>query len=251
MRKLWPKVEPKLPSAKKNHRGKIISEPNALKLLLAKEYKERLRARPVRPDFRKSDIMKNQIFKMKLKLAASKKSNPWTMRNLEKALSDLKVGRSRDPEGLINEIFKKDVIGNDLKKSLLIMFNNIKDKQEIPQFMNLANITTVPKRGSKLGLQNERGIFRVSLLRSILMRLINNEKYGIIDRNMSDCQVGGRKQKGCRNNILVINGIIHDIISKKKSPVLLRIYDYRHSVMCLMLGLMMTTLHSYMKPIRM
>ena len=76
MRKLWPKVEPKLPSAKKNHRGKIISEPNALKLLLAKEYKERLRARPVRPDFRNSDIMKNQIFKMKLKLAASKKSNP-------------------------------------------------------------------------------------------------------------------------------------------------------------------------------
>ena len=161
MRKLWPKVEPKLPSAKKNHRGKIISEPNALKLLLAKEYKERLRARPVRPDFRKSDIMKNQIFKMKLKLAASKKSNPWTMQNLEKALSDLKVGRSRDPEGLINEIFKKDVIGNDLKKSLLIMFNNIKDKQEIPQFMNLANITTVPKRGSKLGLQNERGIVLV------------------------------------------------------------------------------------------
>ena len=45
------------------------------------------------------------------------------MQNLEKALSDLKVGRSRDPEGLINEIFKNDVIGNDLKKSLLLMFN--------------------------------------------------------------------------------------------------------------------------------
>ena len=227
MNKLWPKVETKLPSAKKNRRGQIISEPNALKLLLAKEYKERLRARPVRPDFDDSEILKQEIFKMKLKIAASKKSNPWTMQNLDKALSDLKIGRSRDPEGLINEIFKNNVIGNDLKKSLLLMFNNIKNNQKIPQFMNLANITTVPKRGSKLNLQNERGIFRVSVLRSILMRLIYNEKYEIIDRNMSDCQVGGRKQKGCRNNILIINGIIHDIISKKKQPVLLQIYDYR------------------------
>ena len=43
---------------------------------------------------------------------------------------------------------------------------------------------------------------------------------------MSDCQVGGRKQKGCRNNILIINGIIHDMISKMKQPALLQIYDY-------------------------
>ena len=36
-----------------------------------------------------------------------------------------------------------------------------------------------------------------------------------------------QKQKGCRNNILIINGIIHDIISKMKQPALLQIYDYR------------------------
>ena len=40
MKKLWPKVETKLPSAKKNHKGQVISEPNALKLLLAKEYRD-------------------------------------------------------------------------------------------------------------------------------------------------------------------------------------------------------------------
>ena len=68
------------------------------------------------------------------------------MENLEKALSDLKNGRSRDPEGLINEIFKKNVIGDDLKKSLLYLFNSIKRSQKIP-IMNYANITTVPKKG--------------------------------------------------------------------------------------------------------
>ena len=94
--------------------------------------------------------------------------------------------------------------------------------------MNYANITTVPKKGSKLLLENQRGIFRTSVLRSILMRLIYNEKYEEIDSNMSDCQMGARETKGCRNNIFIINGIIHDVMSsKKKTPVVLEITDYK------------------------
>ena len=52
--------------------------------------------------------------------------------------------------------------------------------------MNLTNVTTVPKKGSKLQLENEQEIFRVSAIRSILMILIFNEKYNTIDKNMSD-----------------------------------------------------------------
>ena len=45
---------------------------------------------------------------------------------------------------------------------------------------------------------------------------------------MSDCQMGGRKRKGCRNNIFIVNGIIHDVMSsKKKEAVALQIYDYK------------------------
>ena len=40
--------------------------------------------------------------------------------------------------------------------------------------------------------------------------------------------MGARKQKGCRNNIFIVNGIIHDVMSSKsKNPVLLQIYDYK------------------------
>ena len=60
------------------------------------------------------------------------------------------------------------------------------------------------------------------------MRLIYNQKYPEIDSKISDCQMGGRKGKGCRNNIFIINGIIHDVMSsKRKEPVLMQIYDYR------------------------
>ena len=44
---------------------------------------------------------------------------------------------------------------------------------------------------------------------------------------MSDCQMGARKRKSCKNNIFIINGIIHDVMkSKKMKPVLLQINDY-------------------------
>ena len=49
------------------------------------------------------------------------------------------------------------------------------------------------------------------------MRLVYNEKYHEIDGNMSDAQMGGRTRKGCRNNIFIVNGIIHDIFGKERS----------------------------------
>ena len=228
MSKLWPKCGINVPTAKINHVGKMVSAPSELKALLAKEYRERLRKRPLRPDLKDIENRKQKLFEMKLSLAESKQSSDWTMDQLEVALKDLKNNKTRDNDGFINEIFKKDVIGKDLKESLLKMFNRIKNEKKIPKFMNIATITTVPKKGSKLLLENERGIFRLSVLRSIIMRLIYNEKYDIIDKNMSDSQMGARKKKGCRQNIFIINGIIHDIMSSKaKKPINLQIYDYK------------------------
>ena len=171
---------------------------------------------------------RKEIFLMQLQLAEQSVSSPWTLSDLEKALADLKKHKSRDHSGYINEIFKEEVIGTNLKMSLSTMFNKLKAEQIMPQFMNFSNITTVPKSGSLTELENERGIFRTDIVRSILMRMIYNEKYPVIDRNMSDCQMGGRKGKGCRNNIFIINGIINDVLkSKKNTPVLLQIYDYK------------------------
>ena len=164
---------------------------------------------------------------MYLKLAENTPSAPWTMADLDRALSCLKNNKSRDHAGYSNELFKSGVIGSDIKNSLLLMFNRLKFEKLIPSFMRYANITTVPKRGSLFILENERGIFRVDIVRSILMRMIYNDEYPIIDENMSDSQMGGRKGKGCRNNIFIINSIIHDVLSsKKKKPVVLQIYDY-------------------------
>ena len=55
MKKLWPKHGNNLITAKKNHKGKLVSGAREIKTLLAKEYRERLRSRPVRPDLKLMD----------------------------------------------------------------------------------------------------------------------------------------------------------------------------------------------------
>ena len=52
------------------------------------------------------------------------------------------------------------------------------------------------------------------------MCLLYNMKYPTIYENMSNCQIGARKNRGC-------NEIIHDVLkSKKNKPIVLQIYDY-------------------------
>ena len=168
-KKLWPKTGTTLPTAKRNHMGKIVTGPRDIRNVLAKEYKDRLRSRPVRPDLKIMMKRKRRIFKIKIKLAQANQSSEWSMSDLERALANLKNNKSRDSEGLINEIFKMETIATDLKKSLLLMFNKLRANKMIPEFLNFANITTVHKKGSKIEPFNERGIFRVSIVRSILV----------------------------------------------------------------------------------
>ena len=77
---------------------------------------------------------------------------PWRMSHLESAISKLKNYKSKDPDGYANEIFKSEVAGTDLKESLLILCTRLKVEDKIPGFINTANITTVPKKGSRLSV---------------------------------------------------------------------------------------------------
>ena len=64
-----------------------------------------------------------------------------------------------------------------------------------PQF---ANITSIYKgKGDKNDLENERGIFGINILRSILLKIIYNDEYENIDENMSYSNVGGKKSRFC------------------------------------------------------
>ena len=168
-----------------------------------------------------------KLIQMKLKLSEQTKSIPFQMSDLDQVLNNLKSGKSRDPLGISRDVFKPSNIGTDLKESLLQLCNKIKEEGVIPDFMCRATITTIPKKGPRTELKNERGIFLVNSVRGILMRMLFNSESNMIDSNMSDSNIGGRKNKSCIYHIWVLNSIIHDQLNAKYgSTVLLQQYDY-------------------------
>ena len=78
----------------------------------------------------------------------------------------------------------------------IIMKDKIKDEMSFPDFMQFVNIVCIYKgKGDKMDLQNDRGIFLVNVIKSIFMKMVWSEVYDILDDNMSDSNVGGRKKK--------------------------------------------------------
>ena len=229
LRKKFPKNSSITPVGKKDNKGNIITNHDQLKNLYLKTYKQRMRNRPIKDKLESMKELKNELFAVRLNIAKENKTKPWKMIHLETVLKALKKEKSRDPSGWINELFMEGVIGNNLKISMLHIFNKIKENNEIPDFVRMADISTIYKgKGSKSELVNERGIFVVSILRNILMRLIYLDYYPTLEKSMSDSQVGARKGKGIRNHIWIVHGIITDVKNgKNKKPVDIQIFDYK------------------------
>ena len=100
------------------------------------------------------------------------------------------------------------------------MANGIRDQISIPKFMHYTHIVSIYKgKGSKMDLENDRGIFIVNIFRSIIMRMVYKDKYKVVDANMSDSNVGARKAKSIRNHIYVLNGVINEAVNNKKIGV--------------------------------
>ena len=47
------------------------------------------------------------------------------MKEIKITLKNLTIGKSRDPDNIVCEIFKEGVIGDDLKISVLLMMNKL------------------------------------------------------------------------------------------------------------------------------
>ena len=95
--------------------------------LYESEYRHRLRARPILQELQDTDNIQNQLFNLRLQAASRKTTDPWTISELDRVLSSLKTGKARDPSGLICDIFKKPICGDDLRLSMLTLLNRTKE----------------------------------------------------------------------------------------------------------------------------
>ena len=227
-KKIFPKNPPSLPTAKIDVEGRILTSHKDLLNLYSDTFIHRLRSRPMNEEFMDLFHQKEQLCELRLELSKKNKSPMWTKSQLLEVLSSLKNNKSRDPHGIVNELFKPGVAGDKLISSLLIMLNRIKSEIMLPEFMRLSNICSIYKgRGERMSLESDRGIFIVNLFRNILMKMVYKDKYLTVDSSMSDSNVGARKKKSIRNHIFIVNGVINEALRNKSKCIDIQIMDYR------------------------
>ena len=90
--------------------------------------------------------------------------------------------------------------------------------------MLVENITTIFKnKGSRFDMDNDRGIFILTVLKKILDNLIYNDKYKDIDNGMSDSNIGARKDRNIKNHLFIIYGVINSVVKGQEEPIDLQI----------------------------
>ena len=224
-RKLIPFFEEPV-MAKKDKYGNIITAPEALKKLYVETYTERLRNRDMSPELMNIYFLKKELWECRNEEMKYKKTDAWNHKDLDVVIRSLKNNISRDPNGMVNEVFKHGFMGTDLKEALLNLFNGIKSNMFIPMFMTLSNITTIYKnKGSRMDMNNDRGIFILTVMKKMLDKLIYEDNYKEIDKNMSDCNIGARRKKNIKDHLLIIHGIINAVVKGDEECIDVQIYD--------------------------
>ena len=72
---------------------------------------------------------------------------------------------------------------------------------------------------------NYRGVFRVTVFRSILDRLVYNDAYETIDKHLTDGNVGARRERNIRDNIFVVGAVIKSVINVGEDPIQIQVMD--------------------------
>ena len=213
------------PMAKKDKKGNLVTAPAALKNLYLETYQERLRQRKMKEELEDVLCLKTELWQSRLSMMKNVRTKPWSLKNLEDVLKNLKNNKTRDPNGMIHEIFKSGYIGTDLKLALLHLFNGIKAHQYVPMFITLSNITTIFKKGSRFDLNNDRGIFITTVLKKILDKLIYGDFFSDLDWNMSDSNIGARRRRNIKDHLFIIHGIINSVVRGDEECIDIQIYD--------------------------
>ena len=106
------------------------------------------------------------------------------------------------------------------------MINEIKSQQKYPDLLQNCKISSMFKcKGKQNSLENYRGIFKITVFRNILDRLIYNEEYNTIENGLTDSNVGARKNINIRDNIFVLSAVLNEVINGNAEPIDIQVYD--------------------------
>ena len=139
-----------------------------------------------------------------MKIATYQDKRTKDIQNIIDAVKQLKRRKTGDRDGWQNEMILEG--GTEMNYSILHIFNQILEDQKIPNQWKEMTIKSIHKKGSKLLMENRRGLFLTNILSKLFERVLENVTREEIQ--MSQYQSGGQRKKGTCDNQIMMNAVI-------------------------------------------
>ena len=140
-----------------------------------------------------------------------------TDKEVLKGLQRMKYGKARGPDEIPVIVYKQSTICKDLLVKLL---QKIWDTEEIPvKFARATFVMLYKQKGSKNDPSKYRCIGLLNHCYKILSQCLLERLNAETDGYLADWQAGFRKQRGCRDNVMVLRTLIEDMLEKGEQLV--------------------------------
>ena len=196
--------------------GDVLTDSQNIITEYRNEIIHRLRKKLIRSDLKEFEGVVHDLCRQRLQKAKLKISAEFTLKEVQSAIEELKIGKCTDPMSFVRELFTKAGIGQGLIKSIVAMLNAVKKKWQIPTRAEMSVTMIYKQKGSWKELENHCGIFIIVILTIISEKVIQNRILPVLSRNMTQFQTGGAKGKGVVDNLFILRGIIdHSVYLNK------------------------------------
>ena len=141
--------------------------------------------------------------------------NAIEMHELDKALTNTKLGKSPGPDGIIPEVLVHG--GSCLRDFLLILFNIFWTTEDIPSDLINPNITILFKKGDRSKCGNYRGISLMSVLGKLFADIILQRLHQIAEFIYPESQSGYRNGRSTIDGIFTLRQLMEKTREQRRS----------------------------------
>ena len=146
---------------------------------------------------------------------------------VKKVTLKLKNGKAGGLDKIIPELIK--AFDDNVTDIIALILNNIFDGGDFPEEWALGIIVILFKDGTKSELNNYRGITLLSMLGKILVGVLNNRLWEVVDRFdiLRENQTGFRHGYRTTDHIFTLTTVINHYAVKNKKSLFLCFVDFR------------------------
>ncbi|VDO86230.1 unnamed protein product [Schistosoma curassoni] len=148
---------------------------------------------------------------------------PPTIEEISMAIRQIKSGKAAGPDNIPAEALKADVAV--IARILHILFNKIRDEQQVPTDWKEGLLVKIPKKGDLNNCDNYRGIILLSIPGKVFNRVLLNKMKDFVDAQLRDQQARFRKDRSCTDQIATLR-IIVEQSTGWNSPLYINFIDY-------------------------